>query len=174
MKTQIATLALLGLMVGYAAAAEQERPNILFIFTGQQHAGMVSCAGNPHLETPAMDYIAANDVRFTRAYPTRFAEHDIQPMEGTSPNPALEGRDLGRSEPIFWEHEGNRAVRDGKWKLVTKGRPWPVGTVRHGGRPHRDARLGRRASRPRCGDVRAVGSLGRASQVQPWPWDRKR
>ena len=24
-------------------------------------------------------------------------------------------------EPIFWEHEGNRAVRVGKWKLVAKG-----------------------------------------------------
>jgi arylsulfatase len=21
---------------------------------------------------------------------------------------------------LFWEHEGNRAVRDGKWKLVSK------------------------------------------------------
>ena len=25
---------------------------------------------------------------------------------------------LERSEPIFWEHEGNRAVRRGPWKLV--------------------------------------------------------
>ena len=22
--------------------------------------------------------------------------------------------------PIFWEHEGNRAVRQGKWKIVSK------------------------------------------------------
>ena len=31
-------------------------------------------------------------------------------------------------EPIFWEHEGNRAVRDGKWKLVAKGEkaPWEL------------------------------------------------
>jgi arylsulfatase len=28
---------------------------------------------------------------------------------------------------LFWEHEGNRAVRDGKWKLVArKGRPWEL------------------------------------------------
>jgi arylsulfatase len=35
--------------------------------------------------------------------------------------PALSGKPLGRKAPIFWEHEGNRAVRDGKWKLVAKG-----------------------------------------------------
>jgi arylsulfatase A-like enzyme len=28
---------------------------------------------------------------------------------------------LQREQPIFFEHEGNRAVRDGRWKLVAKG-----------------------------------------------------
>ena len=28
---------------------------------------------------------------------------------------------------LFWEHEGNRAVRDGKWKLVAlQGGPWKL------------------------------------------------
>lgn len=43
-------------------------PNIIFIITDQQSAAMMSCAGNPWLKTPAMDYIAQNGVRFTRAY----------------------------------------------------------------------------------------------------------
>jgi len=31
------------------------------------------------------------------------------------------------TEPIFWEHEGNRAVRDGRWKLVAKeNQPWEL------------------------------------------------
>jgi arylsulfatase len=34
--------------------------------------------------------------------------------------PTFAGNALARSQPIFWEHEGNRAVRDGKWKLVSK------------------------------------------------------
>ena len=34
--------------------------------------------------------------------------------------PALTGKPLQRTEPLFWEHEGNRAVREGKWKLVAK------------------------------------------------------
>ena len=29
------------------------------------------------------------------------------------------GRAVARAQPIFWEHEGNRAVRSGNWKLVS-------------------------------------------------------
>jgi arylsulfatase len=39
-------------------------------------------------------------------------------LPGTSLIPAFKG--LGLAErPIFWEHEGNRGVRRGKWKLVS-------------------------------------------------------
>jgi arylsulfatase A-like enzyme len=48
--------------------AASERPNVLFILTDQQQAGMMSCAGNPWLKTPAMDSIARNGARFERAY----------------------------------------------------------------------------------------------------------
>jgi len=47
-----------------------DKPNIIFIFTDQQSAQMMSCAGNKYLKTPAMDYIADNGIRFTRAYTT--------------------------------------------------------------------------------------------------------
>jgi arylsulfatase len=50
----------------------------------------------------------------------KYPEKDVPPMEGVSLRPAFEGKPLGRSVPIFWEHEGNRAVRDGSWKLVSK------------------------------------------------------
>ncbi|MDR1523757.1 MAG: sulfatase-like hydrolase/transferase [Tannerella sp.] len=58
------------ILVGTACTGRQEvkRPNIIYIFTDQQSASMMSCAGNPWLKTPAMDYIAENGVRFTRAY----------------------------------------------------------------------------------------------------------
>ena len=46
----------------------RSRPNILYVFTDQQQAGMMGCAGNPYVRTPAMDSIAANGVRFERAY----------------------------------------------------------------------------------------------------------
>ncbi|XZE51979.1 arylsulfatase [Planctomycetaceae bacterium SH139] len=54
-------------------------------------------------------------------YPSEYANNAILPLEGVSLVPAFAGDALARSEPIFWEHEGNRAVRSGKWKLVAKG-----------------------------------------------------
>ncbi len=53
-------------------------------------------------------------------YPAKFAGEAITPLEGVSLRPALEGKSLARAQPIFWEHEGNRAVREGRWKLVSK------------------------------------------------------
>lgn len=49
---------------------KDDRPNILFIMTDQQHAGMMSCTGNKWLKTPAMDSLAREGVRFERAYCT--------------------------------------------------------------------------------------------------------
>jgi arylsulfatase A-like enzyme len=53
------------------------------------------------------------------AYPREFKGHAIQPMEGVSLRPAFGGRPFARTRPIFWEHEGSRAVRAGNWKLVS-------------------------------------------------------
>jgi arylsulfatase len=46
--------------------------------------------------------------------------NDIHPLQGRSLVPALQGKTIHRDE-IFWEHEGNRALRQGHWKLVAKG-----------------------------------------------------
>jgi len=54
-------------------------------------------------------------------YPKTFNGHAITPMQGVSLVPALRGQALGRTEPLYWEHEGNRAIRDGNWKLVARG-----------------------------------------------------
>jgi arylsulfatase len=52
-------------------------------------------------------------------YPESFKGHEILPMEGLSLIPLFTGQKLKRDKPIFWEHEGNRAVRLGDWKLVS-------------------------------------------------------
>ena len=54
-------------------------------------------------------------------YPKELGGNAIQPMEGVSLAPAFNGGPLGRKDAIYWEHEGNRAMREGKWKLVAKG-----------------------------------------------------
>lgn len=59
------------------------------------------------------------------AYPKEFNGKPITPLEGVSLRPALNGVNLARKQPIFWEHEGNRAVLDGSWKLVALyGQEW--------------------------------------------------
>ncbi|HEY4355188.1 MAG TPA: arylsulfatase [Acidobacteriaceae bacterium] len=44
------------------------------------------------------------------------------PLEGRNLLPAFRGKSLAERGMIFWEHEGNCAARDGKWKLVSS---WP-------------------------------------------------
>jgi arylsulfatase len=50
-------------------------------------------------------------------YPAVRDGHQVQPLEGYSMMPIVEGGQFGRPA-LFWEHEGNCAVRRGRWKLV--------------------------------------------------------
>ena len=52
-------------------------------------------------------------------YPAEFNGHDILPLEGTSLTPIFDGEDNGKPY-LVWEHEGNGAIRKGKWKLVKR------------------------------------------------------
>jgi arylsulfatase len=52
-------------------------------------------------------------------YPMERQGQEVVAMEGRSLRPAFTGQALGE-RAIFWEHEGNRAVRKGRWKLVSK------------------------------------------------------
>jgi len=60
-------------------------------------------------------------------YPKQYRGKSILPMEGRSLAPAFEGKPIQR-DALFWEHEGNAAVRVGDWKLVRLGRdgPWEL------------------------------------------------
>jgi arylsulfatase len=59
-------------------------------------------------------------------YPRTFAGRDVLPMEGRSLVPVLRGGSLGE-RTLAWEHEGNRAIRKGSWKLVARhGSPWEL------------------------------------------------
>ena len=53
-------------------------------------------------------------------YPAEFNGNKITPAEGKGLLPAFENRPIDR-EALYWEHEGNRAVRIGNWKSVAKG-----------------------------------------------------
>jgi arylsulfatase len=100
-------------------------------------------------------------------YPATRDGRAVPPMEGVSLTPVLAGGELPQ-RVLCWEHEGNRAVRDGRWKLVAlNGRPsalYDIVADRTESRdlaaeqPQRAAELERKydAWAKRCG-------------VQPWP-----
>ncbi len=52
-------------------------------------------------------------------YPAAYNGHVIQPLEGCSLRPCFD-REVPVGETLYWEHEGNAAVRRGRWKLVRK------------------------------------------------------
>lgn len=61
-------------------SAQQSKPNIVYIMTDQQSFKMLSSAGNSSLRTPALDKLAEQGYRFSKAYcvnpvsvPSRFA-----------------------------------------------------------------------------------------------------
>ena len=54
-------------------------------------------------------------------YPDGADGEHVLPMEGRSLGPVLRGESSGEPRTLFWSVHGARAVRDGKWKLVTRG-----------------------------------------------------
>ncbi len=53
-------------------------------------------------------------------YPESYKGVPVKPMEGISLKPLLQGQKWEGHKEIFFEHEGNRAVRQGEWKLVSE------------------------------------------------------
>ena len=51
------------------------------------------------------------------SYPQAWEGHAVAPLEGTSLKPLFD-QDGQERPAMFWEHEGNAAVRIGNWKLV--------------------------------------------------------
>lgn len=66
-------------------------------------------------------------------YPLKYKGNDILPMEGTSLLPMIENKKI-KQQAIFAEHEGNRMVRLGDWKLVAShynGHKWELYNIKN-------------------------------------------
>jgi arylsulfatase len=88
-------------------------------------------------------------------------------LEGVSLRPAFANDTLKR-EAIYWEHEGNRAVRQGDWKLVAKhNQPWELYNLAN----DRVEATNLAAMDP--ARVKAMADLytayAKRTQVEPWP-----
>ncbi|MSU65972.1 MAG: arylsulfatase [Opitutus sp.] len=83
-------------------------------------AGIGAAQRNSILPTPAhlIDLMATLvDVSGAR-YPAEYRGEQIKPLEGISLRPAFAGRPVSRQAPLGFEHHGNAALRDGRWKIV--------------------------------------------------------
>lgn len=74
----------------------------------------------PDIMATLLDYAGAT-------CPEQIGDREIQPCEGHSMRPVFEGHEAHSREVLYWEHEGNAAVRRGKWKLVRDHpEPWEL------------------------------------------------
>ena len=104
-------------------------------------------------------------------YPTERDGQKITPLEGVSLRPAMAGQPLARTQPLVWEHEGNRAIREGDWKLVAKGpaAAWELYDLAADRSELHDLA----AREPgRVKDLAAKWQAwAKRANVLPWPWD---
>ncbi len=104
------------------------------------------------------------------AYPRELQGNELTPLEGKSLVPSFGDRPVER-EALYWEHEGNRAVRQGAWKLVAQGPAgrWELYNVD----ADRTELHDRAAAEP--GRVQEMTKLWEAwakrCHVLPWPWN---
>jgi len=77
-------------------------------------------SGGEFIEVPShlIDIMATCVEVASADYPSNFHEQNITPLEGKSLVPTFENTPM-KPRSIFWEHEGNRAVRSGRWKLIS-------------------------------------------------------
>jgi len=104
-------------------------------------------------------------------YPSEFKGNRITPLEGKSLMNIINKRSMNR-EALYFEHEGNRAVTDGKWKLVAAK---PTGAWEL-----YDMENDRTETHNLAGEypeqVKRLSFLwenwARRAKVLPWPWDK--
>ncbi len=91
------------------------------------------------------------------------------PLEGKSLLPAFANKPLSR-EAIYWEHEGNRAIRVGDWKAVAKGPngKWELYDLSRDRTEAKD--LAAREAAKLKDLVRQWETYARRTNVLPWVW----
>ena len=104
-------------------------------------------------------------------YPKTHKGKPVTPLEGKSLVPVFRTGSREGHDALFWEHEGNRAVRRGKWKLVSAhGGPWELYDLQ----ADRTALNDLAATHPdKVDDLKALYlQWAKRCAVQPWPIKR--
>jgi len=85
-------------------------------------AGIKQKGVDRHRTGQLMDIMATCVDVANVAYPTVRNDKPIIPLQGISLTPSFD-KDNNPDRYLFWEHESNKAIRKGDWKLVHKASP---------------------------------------------------
>ena len=103
-------------------------------------------------------------------YPSQHHDVEITPLEGESFLPALRGGNWNREQPIAIEHEGNRGIRVGDWKMVAEwDKPWELYNISDD-RTEQNNLIDGETDRAKALEKAYVAWAERA-EVLPWPVD---
>jgi len=107
-------------------------------------------------------------------YPKEVKGQKIVPMQGVSLKPTFSGKAIKREDPIYWEHEGNRAIRIGKWKLVAKGAngAWELYDLDADRSELNDLSEKHPQRAKEMADQWEAWAI--EAKAKPWPWNRKK
>ena len=95
-------------------------------FVAQWPAGIAARGGLSHEVGHVVDILPTLLEVAGAAYPAVRKEEQIPPLAGRSLAKSLAGEKMGE-RTLAWEHEGNRAIRVGDWKLVAAfGNAWEL------------------------------------------------
>ena len=100
--------------------------------------------------------------------PSEYNGSHVTSLEGESLLGAVMSGGWRRDRPLFWEHEGNSAMRDGAWKLVRKHPgPWELYNMEKDRTELRDLAASERDRVRRM--TRAYDEWALRCAIEPWP-----
>ncbi|MHC4636673.1 MAG: arylsulfatase [Planctomycetota bacterium] len=107
-------------------------------------------------------------------YPERFGDNSVLPLRGKSLLPVFRGHKRKGHEAIFWEHIKHAAIRQGRWKLVSKdatgSKPWELYDIENDRTELNDLaeEFGQRAEQMKQKWIEWASRVN----VLPWPHER--